>query len=143
MKFNFKSRVHLRWSDVDEMRHVNNARYLTYMEDARGKYLHKVVDWNWLEDGIILANANLNYKKPLYFTDTVWCQVSVSNLGTKSFEMSYRIYRDVKGEEETVLEATSVQVMFDYKNGKSKEIPEYIRTKVESFEQGDDSITFE
>ncbi len=143
MQYKFKTRVHLRWSDVDEMRHINNACYLTYMEDARGKYLHKVVDWNWLEDGIILANANLNYRKPLYFTDKTWCEVSVSNLGTKSFEMSYRIFRESNGEEEVVLEATSVQVMFDYRNGKSKEIPTNIRTSIESFESGNDLMVME
>ncbi|MBP6731369.1 MAG: thioesterase family protein, partial [Chitinophagales bacterium] len=40
-KFRFKMKLDIRWSDMDEMRHVNNAVYLTYFEQARVYYFNE------------------------------------------------------------------------------------------------------
>ena len=33
--FDFWTTLHSRWGDMDGLRHINNAKYLTYMENAR------------------------------------------------------------------------------------------------------------
>ena len=35
LDFPFQHTVQTRWKDMDSFRHVNNANYLTYIEDAR------------------------------------------------------------------------------------------------------------
>ena len=95
LDYHFAFKVHPRWSDMDELHHINNAVYLTYLEDARGRYLHTVANWDWNVDGIILANVNINYKKPMNFLDDAYVFVKTSKIGGKSFELSYAVVRKI------------------------------------------------
>lgn len=134
--FSFHYPIPMRWSDMDEMRHVNNAKYLTFLEDGRGRYLVKACKWNWQKQGIILANCNIDYIKPVYFTDFLELFVRVNKIGNKSFEMQYLFIRTVHDEVEVVARATSVQVMFDYQTQQSTEIPLEIKEALLAFEDG-------
>lgn len=58
--FKYKMIINIRWSDMDAIGHVNNATYLTYLEEARICYLNDVINWNSKVDGIILASVNIN-----------------------------------------------------------------------------------
>ncbi len=131
-KFSFK--LHPRWSDMDELHHINNAVYLTYLEDARGRFLHEVANWNWNIDGIILANVNINYRKPMSFLDEASVFVRTSKIGEKSFELSYAVVRKVNEEWELVADATTVLVMFDYKTQSSIKIPDHLKNKLIHFD---------
>jgi hypothetical protein len=51
--------------------------------------------------------------------------------------MDYLIMREKDGQQEMVANATTVQVMFDYKTGASVSIPEYIRERLAAFDSGD------
>ena len=39
----FEKRIEIRWADLDAFRHVNNAVYLTYLEEARDGWLATMV----------------------------------------------------------------------------------------------------
>ena len=39
LKYRFKMKLHLRWSDMDEMRHVNNAVYPLELTVGRGQVI--------------------------------------------------------------------------------------------------------
>lgn len=132
--YNFSFKLHPRWSDMDELHHVNNAVFLTYLEDARGRYLHDVASWDWNIDGIILANATINYRKPMNFLDDAHVFVRTNKIGQKSFELSYAIVRWVGGEWELIADATTILVMFDYKTQVSIVIPEHLRSKIDLFD---------
>ena len=89
-----KTIIQIRFADIDSLGHVNNANYLTYMESARIKYFVEVVGEkvDWTKNGIILAKATIDFKAPVELADQevtvyTWC----SNMGTKSFELSYSI----------------------------------------------------
>lgn len=134
-EFKFRTAVNQRWSDMDEAGHVNNAVYLTYLEEVRVRYFHEATEWNWQEDGIILANVNMNYVRPLLYPETAFIYARVSKVGTKSFEMQYVITVEKGDTKELVAHGSSVQVMFDYKKNSSTQVPEYVRTKLSTFEQ--------
>lgn len=139
--FHFRMELRMRWSDMDEMRHVNNAVFLTYLEDARGRYLYEACKWDWTRDGIILANVNLDYLKPLYFTDMAFVYARISKIGTKSFEMEYIIARESENVRELVARAKTIQVMFDYRTKSSVEVPDAIRDRLNEFENTKHMIT--
>jgi acyl-CoA thioester hydrolase len=135
-KFRFKMKLELRWSDMDEMHHINNAVYLTYLEQARVYYFHETCKWNWKQDGAILLNAHIEYIKPLRFPEPAWVYVRTCKMGNKSFELDYAITRLQKdGTEEVVTCAKTVMVTFDYKTDRSMEIPEYIRAGINTYEK--------
>ncbi len=133
--FKFKMKLALRWSDVDEAGHVNNAVYLTYFEEARVLYFHEAVQWDWKKDGIILANANVNYVRPLFYPENAYAYVRTSRIGSKSLELEYVIVVENGDKKDMIAKGTTVLVMFDYKSNQSVPVPAEIRVKLNAFEQ--------
>jgi acyl-CoA thioester hydrolase len=87
-KYTFSMPLVLRWSDIDELRHVNNAKYLTFFEEARIQYNKNVGNWNWKTEGFLLASANINFRKPLFLRDEPVIYARISKIGNKSFKMA-------------------------------------------------------
>ena len=118
--------INIRFNDLDSMNHVNNAVYITYFEQARMEYFAEIIglEWDWSSEGVLLARNEVDYKIPLLLHDDAKVEIWVSNVGTKSMEMSYRIIKKHKGEWVTCTVGKSVLVSFDYKNQKSILIPE-------------------
>ena len=129
-------KLDIRWSDMDEMRHVNNAVYLTYFEQARVFYFHEACEWNWKEIGAILANAHVDYIRPVVFPNPTYIYLRTSKLGNKSFELHYMITSFVNGVEELTTTGHTTMVMFDYKTNKSVAMPENIRERITAYEPG-------
>jgi acyl-CoA thioester hydrolase len=133
-EFRFKMKLDIRWSDMDEMRHVNNAVYLTYFEQARVYYFHEACQWDWKAIGAILANAHVDYLKPVVFPNPTYVYVRTSRLGTKSFEVKYLITSEVNGVEELTTTGYTTMVMFDYKLNKSVLMPDYLKERLTNYE---------
>lgn len=134
--FRHKTRIQVRFKDVDKMGHVNNANHITYFELARMQYFAEVVgesiDWN--KEGIILARTEIDYKRPVLLEDEVWVYSRVSRLGRSSFEVEYCIQGIAGGEPYIAALGKSVQVCFNYLENKSIPVPESWREKVLKFE---------
>ncbi|MCE7041505.1 thioesterase family protein [Dyadobacter sp. CY312] len=133
-KYKFKMKLEVRWSDMDQMGHVNNALYLTYFEQARIEYLQEVCQWNWTETGAILANAYVDYRLPIVYPAPTHVYVRVSKMGNKSFEISYMIVAQIAGKEEITTTGYTTLVVFDYDKKHSVFIPETIRQQIETYE---------
>jgi acyl-CoA thioester hydrolase len=109
------------------MRHVNNAVYLTYLEEGRTGF------WEWLFKGngnfekinFIMAKVSINYMAPSFYQDYLRVYLRVKALGDKSFTFQYEIRK--RDEDNLVVNAESVQVMYDYKKGESYSIPQKMR----------------
>lgn len=133
-KFRFKMKLDIRWSDMDEMRHVNNAVYLTYFEQARVYYFHEACKWNWQDIGAILANAHIDYLRPVVFPNPTYVYVRTSKLGGKSFETRYLITSEVNGVEELTTTGYATMVLFDYASNSSVVMPDYLRERIKQYE---------
>ena len=134
-KYTFKMKLEIRWSDMDQLGHVNNAKYLTYFEQARIEYLHEVCQWNWTETGAILANAYVDYHRPVVYPAPTCVYVRVSKMGNKSFELSYMIISEIGGKEEIMTTGYTTLVVFDYDSNTSVAIPDRIRQQIETYEK--------
>lgn len=133
--FRFRQKVEMRWSDIDEMHHVNNAVYLTYFEQARVFYFQESCNWNWESDGAILASATVNYIVPLCFPENAYTYVRTSRLGSKSIELEYVIVRENQdGSKTLITTGYTTMVTFDYKTQKSILIPQHIKEKIQTYE---------
>jgi len=81
------SKVHIRWDDLDAMGHVNNATYLTYIQETRFLWLSNVE--------MVVARAEVDFLEPIYvggrFVDvTLW----VESIGNSSFVLAYEVMGD-------------------------------------------------
>ncbi len=88
--FRFYHPIEIRYSDLDPQKHVNNARYLTYFEQARIAYIRQLGLWDFrsfMDIGFILASAELTFLVPVELGWSVEAGVRVSRLGTKSLTM--------------------------------------------------------
>lgn len=127
----------MRYSDLDAQGHVNHAKYFSFMEEARFKYIVAVGLWTDTRDfnavGQIVAEAACSYKRPVLIGQTVEVAVRTVRLGYKSLDMEYRL--TVDGAE--VALGRTVQVAYDYAAHGSIPIPEDWREKLHAFEGGD------
>ena len=132
--FRFTTPVVVRYGDLDAQGHLNHARYFTYMEEARFRYILALGMWTDVHDfnsvGQIVAEATCSYKAPVFLSQTVDVAVRVSRLGNKSLEMDYLL--TVAGQE--VAHGRTVQVAYDYAAGRSIPIPAAWRHALAAFE---------
>jgi len=107
----------VRFRDVDALGHVNNAAYLTYLEQARIAFLAPMgAD----QTGMILARAEIDFRAQVGFGERVEVEVRPVRVGTKSFELAYTL----RARETVVAEAKTVLVAFDYASGRTVAVPE-------------------
>lgn len=134
--FKFFHPIEVRYGDLDPQGHVNNACYLTYMEQARIAYLHQLGLWqgdSFLDIGIILANASVTFHTPILYGQKISVGVCVNRLGKKSFDMHYIILEGAS--QQPLATGMSVLVTYDYRFSRSIAIPDEWRTKLSFFEK--------
>lgn len=90
----YDTAVRVRWSDLDAFGHVNNARTLTLLEEARVDWLfvaakeHGVLR---LTDGVVVSQVAVDYRRSIGFGVPVTVSMAVSQLRTASFTVDYRV----------------------------------------------------
>ena len=85
----------VRWDDIDALGHVNNAKYLTYAQEARFHWsFYQFYERNETPYFIdmVVARAEADFVVPIYegglFVDVhIW----VESIGTSSFVLNYEI----------------------------------------------------
>jgi len=134
--FRFYCPIEVRYGDLDPQGHLNNAKYLTFMEQARIHYLKHLGLWHggsFLDIGIILAQVQVDFLAPVELDCEVKVGVCVTRLGTKSLDMAYLVC-DAENDREYA-RGTSVQVAYDYHLQISIPIPADWREVIQNFEQ--------
>jgi acyl-CoA thioester hydrolase len=125
----FRSPVALRWSDLDAFNHVNNARYFTFLEQARIEWFESV-DEPWITEDAspVVASATLNFKRPIEYPANVFVELFTEKLGNSSVVIGHRIV----AEDGTLhCDGSVVVVWVDRKNGKPTALPDCIRRAAE------------
>ena len=136
--FRHTTDIQVRWGDLDALAHVNNATYLTYLEQARIRYIRRFGFWDGAADaiGLIVARVVIDYKLPLVADDRVVVYTRVSRLGTKSFETEQYVTRQSEGKVEVAAIGTVTLVVFDYSRKQSVPIPDDWRAQIIAYEPG-------
>ena len=103
--------------------HVNNAKYISYIEQARIEFFNfHVPDFDWTNAGIILARTEIDYLLPLHLKDQLEVSVHCSRTGSKSFDLTYSLNNTCNNTH--VACAKTIMVCYDYITKKSMPIPE-------------------
>jgi len=113
----------VRWDDIDAFGHVNNAKYLTYIQEAR--FL-----WSPIIE-MVVARAEVDFIEPIYeggrFYDVnLW----VESIGNSSFTMAY----EVVGDNGVVhAKVRTVQVVVNMETKKSRPLKDSEREFLNSY----------
>lgn len=123
----FRHVEQVRFRDLDPMGHVNNAVFLTYIEQARVAFLTDAGAATGLDDmNIIVARVEIDFKAPVRLAQELEISVRASRFGRKSFDLDYVLRVDG----EVVAEAKSVQVAYDYERREPIPLPTEWREKL-------------
>jgi len=90
-----KCQLQIRWADLDAFRHINNATYLVYMQEARA-------DFTWfsrIANGkepmladMVVARAEVDYLSPIHETGTTLdVEIYIEKISNSSFVMVYEM----------------------------------------------------
>jgi acyl-CoA thioester hydrolase len=134
--FKFYHPIEVRYADLDPQGHVNNAKYLTYIEQARVQYLYNLKLWtggSFMDFGVILADAQLTFKSPITFGQAVRVGARVSRIGNKSITMEYCLEDMANGNE--LATGSTVMVAYDYHTRMTIQVPEHWRRVITEFEE--------
>jgi len=107
----------VRFRDVDSLGHVNNAVYLTYLEQARVAFLAPH-DISYTE--MILARCEIDFRDQVSVGEVVEISLRPTRIGTRSFELGY----EMKVGDRLVAEAKTVLVAYDYERSESVPLPD-------------------
>lgn len=121
--------VRLRFSDFDMMGHVNNARFLTFVEDARINYLENAVKQPLtdVEYASIVAHIDIDYKAPIMPYDRVVIYSRNVKTGSKSITLNSRVVCFPEGKSdnpEVAAECNTVLVTVNKQTYRPVEHPE-------------------
>jgi acyl-CoA thioester hydrolase len=123
----FVAPVTVRWRDLDAFNHVNNANYLTYIEEARLQWLMHVGDWFDDAAAPVLAASELNYRIPITWPTDIRVELRCERVGNSSLTLAYRIV-DAVDATRVFSDGRAVMVWTNPSTGKPVVLPDSVRT---------------
>ena len=123
--FPFHHKTKTRWRDLDAFRHVNNATFLSYIEDARILFFKR---WgiNLKEKSLIVAAVKIDYLKQLSHPTNLIVGQKVARLGSKSFDIQSAIF--IEGKEKPICSSIITSVCYDFIKNKTVPIFDEIKS---------------
>ena len=124
--------IKVRGFHIDIFSHVNNARYLEFMEEARWVIIDKYIGIKRMQTkGIIfvVVNININYRRPASMGDILELYLGLAKIGGKSavFHQEIRL----KGTDTVVADVQVTFVFADKITGKAVKIDDEIKRLIE------------
>jgi acyl-CoA thioester hydrolase len=120
-----EKRIEIRWKDLDVYGHVNNAVYLTYLEEVRDEWLGASLGdpgevWNW-----VLVRVAIDYRRELALSDDmVLATCRLERVGNSSVTTHEEV-RTLDGH--LSAEAEAVLVARDRDSGRSRPLTDVER----------------
>lgn len=115
--------------DIDELGHVNNAVYVTYLEEGREAWYKQSAGMSFADMmekalGTVVVKLEISFIKEAVLGDELTVVTTPETVGTKSFVLKQQIFNS---NDEIITEAIVTSVMFNLKNRKSIPVIEEIR----------------
>jgi acyl-CoA thioester hydrolase len=123
----FRTEMDVRWRDLDAFNHVNNATFLTYLEEARLLWLESLPGpWLGEHSAPVLAAAQINFRRPIPWPERLRVELLVQRVGSSSLTLGHRL---VSAHDDSVLysDGHTVMVWVDGQSGKAASLPAAVR----------------
>lgn len=105
----------IRWSDQDLLGHVNNARIVTLIEEARIQWISHVWGSRDLRSRpMLVARLELDYRRPVTYGPPLRIELGIGRVGTSSFTITCRGIQDGQ----VAFEGLNVMVIIDAQTGR-------------------------
>ncbi len=121
--------LRVRFSDVDVYRHVNNVKYVEYLQEARiaiGDALWRDPDTD--ATGMVVGRTEVDYHRPMVLRPEPYTVLTtVTRLGTRSMDLT----SEIRDHDVLCARGRVVMVFFDREHGRSVEPSALLRQRLE------------
>ena len=127
--FAFTFRVPTRWSDLDMLGHVNNARFFSFDESARLEYFGELMKGDptfWRQRGFILARIECDFLAQLHHPAEVDIGFRIARIGRSSMNTIAGMFVG----DRPVAVTRGVLVWFSYELQKPQPVPDDVRALI-------------
>ena len=125
--------VPMRWADQDPFQHVNNAAFLTYLEQARVEIFFsdaKDQGVTTLSEGVVVVRHEIDYQRPvIYSARPLIVECWISQLRAASYRVDYRVFDG----ETLAVTANSLLATYDTRAARPRRITPDERAYLEKF----------
>ncbi len=128
--------MEVRYADIDAQGHLNNAKYLTYFEQARILYFEQLgllsKGQSFMDIGMIIADIHIKYLAPVFLGASIRVGVRTKAIGNKSFTVRETVTDADSGK--LYADGTVILVAYDYHKHQTTPVPENWRQKLLDYE---------
>jgi thioesterase-3 len=127
-----QTQIKVRGYHLDVYQHVNNARYLEFLEEARWDGLENNENFKWMTTNniaFVVVNININYRRPAVLGDRLTVTSHVKQINGRSGVLSQIVTLEPGGE--VVADALVTFVCIDLKTQKALALEGELRERLE------------
>lgn len=127
-----RTAIKVRGYHLDVYGHVNNARFLEFLEEGRWDFIERQVALDGFTDGSLgfaVVNININYRRAAFIHEQLEIVTSLARIGSKSAVMHQEIV--LQGTDTLVADADVTFVVFDQKQQKAVALEGALRSLLE------------
>lgn len=131
-QFSFSCQIPVRITDINYGGHVGNDTILTIVHEARMQFLNSLgyTEMNFGGNGMIMADAAIEFKNELFYGETVTVSVAVADISKIGFDLIYKLGKKTEGNKKIVAIAKTGMICYDYTAKKITAIPEVALEKI-------------
>jgi thioesterase-3 len=133
--------IKVRSYHCDSYGHVNNARFLELLEEARWSYLDESLDlaiWKENNLGIVVAALSINYRRPAPVDTVLEIRSTMGELGAKTGVIHQDVLDQTTGK--VVADADVTFAVVDTGTGRAVSMEGEVRAVFEKPAPGDGSV---
>ncbi|QQS35263.1 MAG: acyl-CoA thioesterase [Ignavibacteriales bacterium] len=129
-KFQFKTEMKIRVTDINYGGHLGNDSVLSIMHEARIRFLGSLgyAESDVEGTGIMMTDCHINYTSQGFYGDEIIIDVSVPNIERNGCDFIYRITN--KNSLAEIARGTTSIVFYSYTLKKLQNTPEKFRIKI-------------
>lgn len=120
--------ITVRGFHLDIYQHVNNARYLEFLEEARWQYFDDaniMAELSQRDLAFVLANININYRQPALMNQRLLIETRFLSLGNKSCKVEQVIR--LQSDNSVIADAQMTFVLIKASSGKAIAFDDEVR----------------
>ena len=130
--FNFSTEMSVRVTDINYGGHLGNDKILSFIHEARVRFLHKF-DFTELDvdgAGTIMVDAIIIYKGEAFLGDILKIEVTTGDFHKQGCDFFYRVTNKETSKE--IAKAKTGLIFFDYEKRKMVPMPDKFRKSFSS-----------
>lgn len=129
--FTFTTLIPIRITDINYGGHTGNDTVLSIIHEARMQFLKSAgySEMDFAGTGMIMSDAGIEFRNELFYGDVLIASVAIGNISKVSFDLYYKLEKELGGKKILVAAAKTGMVCYDYEKKKIAAVPEEVIKK--------------